>query len=143
MKYHKTFSFFLATFLLSSCGGGGGGGSNTSNPVTPSNPLATINITSSDSEEIDVGSSFEFSWSTSNASSCSASGDWDGNIVINCLNADGKSSSKSISVTANYLLISGTIFDNNNSNRSVYIDQNFNGIKDNFEYSTFSIHQST
>lgn len=156
MKHHKTFSFFLATFVLYSCGGGGGGGSNTSNPVTTSNPLATINITTSDSEEIDVGSSFEFSWSTSNASSCSASGDWDGNIdkagnhstnldnpglynfVINCLNADGKSSSKSISVTANYLLISGTIFDNNNSNRSVYIDQNFNGIKDNFEHSGIS-----
>ena len=128
--------------------GGGGGGS--------SAPLPSINMTSGQSGEIDVGSEYSFSWTTSNAQSCSASGDWSSEVGISgshtqkltesksyqftltCRNSDGASSSSSRSVIANYLLIGGNIIDEDNANRTVFIDQNHNRNLDAFEYSGVS-----
>ena len=136
-------------FILVSCGGGGGSAS----PESPAIPLPTINFSSNQSGELDVGSEYSFSWTTSNAQSCSTSGDW--NITVNtngshnvtlnesktysftlrCLNSEGASTSKSIIITANYLLIGGTIIHKDNTDRTVYIDQNQNRIFDSYEYS--------
>ena len=141
------------TFILSSCGGGGGGGDS---DIAPAIPSAIINIISDLSGEVDVGTEFTFSWTTSNASSCSSSGDWNETIgtsgtftlilneaknysfTISCKNSAGTSSTKNISITANYLIVGGSIFHNDNADKTVYIDQNHNRILDNFEYSAIS-----
>lgn len=62
----------LAVFI-SACGGGGGGGSDP--PTPPAAP--TVTLTSSASE-IAPGASVVLTWSTTNATSCTASSDWSG-----------------------------------------------------------------
>ena len=66
MKKISLFYTSILAFMLSSCGGGGGGGGASPAPVIP---LAIINFSSSLSGEIDVGTEFTFSWTTTNASS--------------------------------------------------------------------------
>ena len=73
MKKVSLFYTSIFVFILSSCGGGGGGGGASAAPAIP---LAIINLSSSLSGELDVGTEFTFSWSTTNAVSCSSSGDW-------------------------------------------------------------------
>ena len=141
----------ISTFILASCGGGGGGGG--SSGPSPSIPSVSINLSSDLSGQVDVGTEYTFTWSTSNASSCSSSGDWNEtvdtsgshNLTLNeakaytfslsCTNSAGNSSSKNISITANYLLIGGKIIHSDNSGKTVYIDQNHNRVFDSFEYS--------
>ena len=71
----------LGAGLLASCGGGYGGGGGGGN-----NPPATLDISISD-DSITLGESATITW-TSNANSCTASGDWagmkagDGNEVV-------------------------------------------------------------
>ena len=150
----KNFSIYILTlsFILASCGGGGGGGGGDISP-SPSIPLASINLSSDLSGEVDVGTEYTFTWTTSNASSCSSSGDWNETagtsgshaltlneakvytFTLSCTNSDGRSSSSSISITANYLLIGGKIIHPDNSGKTVYIDQNHNRVFDSFEYS--------
>ena len=78
----KIFVYLLVPlFILASCGGGGGGGS--ASPESPAIPLPTINFSSNQSGEIDVGSEYSFSWTTSNAKSCSTSGDWNTTVNTN------------------------------------------------------------
>ena len=143
----------ILAFMLSSCGGGGGGGGASPAPVIP---LAIINFSSSLSGEIDVGTEFTFSWTTTNASSCSSSGDWNQAVgtsgsytitlneaknyvfTLSCTNSAGRSSSQNISITANYLLVGGSIFHDDNENKTVFIDQNHNRLLDSFEYSSTS-----
>ena len=73
---HKISSLLLS-ILLVSCGGGGGGGSTeTPNPPSPTNPSITSFLSSSSS--ILEGESISLNWSSTNANSCSASGDWNG-----------------------------------------------------------------
>lgn len=73
---HKI-SPLLLSILLVSCGGGGGGGSTeTPNPPSPTNPSITSFLSSSSS--ILEGESISLNWSSTNANSCSASGDWNG-----------------------------------------------------------------
>ena len=62
----------VLTTLLSACGGGGGGGP--SAPVAVS-PTVTV---STDISQLVVGGSLIVSWSSTNATSCSASGGWSG-----------------------------------------------------------------
>ena len=137
--------------FISACGGGGGGGGSPS--TAPSIPSAIINISSDQSGQIDVGTEYAFSWTTSNASSCSSSGDWNEAVetsgshsatlneaknytfTLTCINSAGSSSSKSISINVNYLLIGGKIINTDNSGKTVYIDQNHNRVFDSFEYS--------
>ncbi len=151
----KTTLYILSlTFILSSCGGGGGGGGDSD--IAPAIPIAIINIISDLSGEVDVGTEFTFSWTTSNASSCASSGDWSETIgtsgsftltlneaknysfTINCKNSEGTSSTKNISITANYLIVGGSIFHDDSEDKTVYIDQNHNRILDSFEYSATS-----
>jgi len=67
---------FLIILLLVSCGGGGGGESSNLDQTVTINPV--INIFTSSSDSIAVGSSVDLTWSTTNTVSCSASGDWNG-----------------------------------------------------------------
>ena len=67
---------FLIILLLVSCGGGGGSESSNLDQTVTINPV--INIFTSSSDSIAVGSSVDLTWSTTNTVSCSASGDWNG-----------------------------------------------------------------
>lgn len=142
----------IIPIFLTSCGGGGGGGGS----PAPSAPSATILFSTSFDSEVDIGTDFLFSWSTSNAVSCSASGVWSGsvatsgshnhildaagtyNFTLTCLNSESNQTSKTLSVEANYVLITGNIFDSDNSNKTVYIDENFNNVNDQNEPSGIS-----
>jgi hypothetical protein len=68
---------FLILFLITSCGGGGGT-NNFTNPgdVSAFNP--SIDSFTSSSYSLIVGGSVNLTWSTTNAISCTASGDWTG-----------------------------------------------------------------
>ena len=80
-KYKLTnFSYLTAIiFLISSCGGGGGGGGSDPNPA----PYPTPQISFSASpESSQINEDITLAWSSTNASSCSASGDWDGSKDI-------------------------------------------------------------
>ena len=72
MRY--TLSVILSCFFIISCGGGGGGGSSDSAP-TPT--VVTVSLSAS-SSEIFVGNEVTLTWSSSGATSCSASGSWSG-----------------------------------------------------------------
>ena len=65
--------FLILLFVVASCGGGGGGGGS----VEPTVPSATITLSISDNQ-IYIGESVTLTWSTTNATSCSASGSWSG-----------------------------------------------------------------
>ena len=66
------FLYFTAIILLiSSCGGGGGGGIE---PYTP--PLSPTASLSSSSTNVLLNESVTLNWSSTNATSCSASGGW-------------------------------------------------------------------
>ena len=76
---NKYYYFLSVLFLISACGGGGGGSSSPSTPtppVTPTNPAITSFTTSSSS--VFEGDSITLTWASTNANSCSASEDWDG-----------------------------------------------------------------
>lgn len=66
----------VAAQFLAACGGGGGGGGS-SPPPPPPPPAPTINLTTS-TPSVPLGSTASLSWSTTNASSCTASGGWSG-----------------------------------------------------------------
>ena len=70
-------TYFISLIFIVSCGGGSGGGSMPP-PSPPTLPNPTINIFSSSAETIYVNESILLSWSTTNSSSCSGSGDWSG-----------------------------------------------------------------
>ena len=77
----KNLSIFIITLsFIVSCGGGGGS-SQTNPPVNIVNP--SIISFSSSSQTVTVGDSVTLSWSSSNATSCVASGDWSDLISTN------------------------------------------------------------
>ena len=73
--YKLTNFLYLAVivFLISSCGGGGGGGGG-DEPYTP--PLSPTASLSSSSTNVLLNDSVTLNWSSTNATSCSASGGW-------------------------------------------------------------------
>ena len=98
-------------FVISSCGGGGGGGS------APEPQLPPVSVTfSSSANELYIGQLVTLTWSSSNASTCSASGAWSGSkglsgnesirldseggktFTITCSNTAGDSRSRSVNV---------------------------------------------
>ena len=66
--------YFLALIFLFGCGGGGGGGSA---PVAPAPAQVTVSLTGSAST-LDQGQTFTLTWSSTSATSCTASGTWSG-----------------------------------------------------------------
>ncbi|MDB9997754.1 hypothetical protein OAE05_05335, partial [Gammaproteobacteria bacterium] len=63
---------FLVLFFVTACGGGGGGGSA---PAPEPSPTASL---SSSSSSVLLDSVVTLTWSSTNATSCTASGTWTG-----------------------------------------------------------------
>ena len=115
MKF-RILTLACLTLIISSCGGGGGGSSSDN---TPSVSLPIINSFSSNLSSINTNDSITLSWSSSNTTSCNASGDldeWQGSLasngskvitlntsgtfvlVLTCSNINGRTDSKNISI---------------------------------------------
>ena len=140
----------LSLFLIASCGGGGGGGgSDAPAPV----PTPTVTISASPTEVL-LSESTTITWSSTNASSCSATGGWtnattssgsasvtitsvgSNTFTISCSGAGG---SRSASVTVEgYRNTDGVVVDGYISGSSVFIDENDNWTEDTSENSTTS-----
>ena len=134
--------FFTLLFVIASCGGGGGGGGSSEPPVLG----ASITLSISD-DQIYIGNSVTLTWSTSNASSCSASGSWTGSralsgsetvtpdtegqksFTLTCSNSAGTSTSRTVStnvignsqgvvVGANYISSGNVVLDVNSNYQS-------------------------
>ena len=112
----KFIHLMLVIFLISSCGGGGGGGSDPVAPIPPTT-VPTINF-SSDITEGYINDDITLTWSSTNATSCTASGNWDGSkelqdqkiyftsvgeksLTLECTGAGG-SNSASVSIIISY-----------------------------------------
>ena len=104
----KIVSVLFIAASLASCGGGGGGSPAPESSAPPSVELSV------DTAKIFRGNSIKLNWSSSNASSCSASGDWSGTVTLEgsetliladagaynfSLNCSGAISSHSVTVT--------------------------------------------
>ena len=152
-KLNLIISFFSLIFLVS-CGGGGGGGS--SEPTPPPTPAASVTI-SADPLSVLIGNTTTLTWSTTNASSCSASGAWSGSkptsgtedIAIESvgdnqftLTCSGSGGSGSSSVTVEgYQNTSGLVVDGYISGAEIFIDLNDNLLADDDEPQTTSSDQ--
>ena len=82
----RIYVLVFTTIFLISCGGGGGGGSA---PSAPAPQNITVSLTSS-ADSAEVNSSITLTWSSTLATSCSASGAWSG--------SKGTSGTESISI---------------------------------------------
>ena len=71
----NTSTLLVTVFLITSCGGGGGGGGST--PTIPTPTSATANLTLNNTKGY-VGGTVTVTWSSTNASSCTASNAWSG-----------------------------------------------------------------
>ena len=147
VKITKTNTFLLTSiFLISACGGGGGGGSA---------PLPTIDsFTASSLADTLVGSTLQLSWTSTNATSCNASGAWTGSksssgtesgvtvsingtntFTLTCSGTGGSSTPSSVSVKG-FINITGVAVDGYISNSSIFIDENDSFTLDSSEVST-------
>ena len=145
---NKNFLYpLLSIIFLFGCGGGGGGGSA---PAEPS-PTATL---SSSSSSVLLGSVITLTWSSTNATSCTASGAWSGSkatsgtedvtistpgnnqFSISCTGAGG---SRSASVTVEgYRNTDGVSVDGYIRQADIFIDTNDSYTADSGEDSTTS-----
>lgn len=144
---HKVKHLFilLSVFIITSCGGGGGGGSAVA---------AVISSFISSVSSIEIGNSISLTWSSTDATSCSASGSWTGTkgisgtetieitqtsntFSLTCTGDGGASSISSLSVEG-YRNIMGITVDGYMSGASIFIDENDNYISDTNESSTSS-----
>jgi hypothetical protein len=74
----RLFSALAGFTLLAACGGGGGG-ANTGNPNPP--PAPTVSLTANPTS-ITAGQTVTLTWSSTNATSCTAAGGWSGAKAI-------------------------------------------------------------
>ena len=142
---YKKLYIFISLFILSSCGGGGGGGS------TLTTPAPTVNLSAEPTSAL-LESTSTLTWSSTNATSCSAS--WtsqtgssgseavtistvgNNSFSITCSGAGG---SRSTSVTVEgYRNTDGVVVDGYISGAEVCIDEDENWTCDSNESSTTS-----
>jgi hypothetical protein len=152
MKLKSKFLYTLTTlFIITSCGGGGGGGG--SDPL-PQLIRAVISSFTSTSMSTEVGSSIDLSWSSTNSSSCNASGAWSGSkpsngsetinistagtstYTLTCIGEGGNATS-SIQIEG-YRNIVGVTVDGYISGASIFIDTDNDYALDSSETSTTS-----
>jgi len=140
---------FLTFIFIVSCGGGGGGGGST--PTTPPTPAPTVNL-SAEPTSVLFESTSTLTWSSTNATSCSAS--WtsqtgtsgseavtitaagNNSFSITCT-GDGGSKSASVTIEG-YRETDGVVVDGYISGAEVCIDEDENWICDSNENSTTS-----
>ena len=146
----KSIYIITSLFIISSCGGGGGGGG----AAAVQKIAATISSFTSSIFSTEVGSSVEITWSSSNASSCSASGGWSGTKAVNgsetievssvgdtaytltCV-GEGGNASRTITIEG-YRNIVGIAVDGYISGASIFIDMDEDYSLDSSETSTTS-----
>jgi hypothetical protein len=148
----KNFHLYLivSTFILASCGGGGGGGGGSA-PTTPTTPAPTVNL-SADPTSVLLESTSTLTWSSTNATSCSAS--WtsqtgtsgseavtitsagSNSFSITCSGAGG-SGSASVTIEG-YRETDGVVVDGYISGAEVFIDEDDDWVLDSNENSTTS-----
>ena len=139
MKENYGYLIILLTTLVA-CGGGGGG---SGDPVTEPVTSITVSISASTNES-EVGSLITLTWSSTNAQTCSATGDWSGSkavsgneevninkegsntFTLNCSASNATSSSASVMVNGVIPMIDITndIFSNRSSDCADY-DENY------------------
>jgi len=155
IKKHLIYILTLG-LLLTSCGGGGGGGSE---PSAPAPQNITVSLTSS-ADSAEVNSSITLTWSSTLATSCSASGAWSGSkgttgsesitigvggsntFSLSC-SATGANSG-SASTTVNGLrYFDGKVFDGYIRGAEVFVDTNDNLILDANEASVTTDNQGS
>jgi hypothetical protein len=148
MKIRNFKEIILSVLFLAACGGGGGGGSS-----TPSIPSPAVTISSSAASAV-VGETVTISWSSTNATSCSASGAWSGSKSVNgnedvtigtsgtnnySLSCTGEGGSGSSSTTVTGIAnISGVVVDGYIRDASVFLDADADFILDSDETTTTS-----
>jgi hypothetical protein len=133
-----------AILLLSSACGGGGGGSS-----TPALPSATVSISAS-ATSAEVNSTISVTWSSTLASSCSASGAWSGtkatsgteevtiaqagsnSFSLSCSGSEITTGSSSVAVEG-FRYFGGLVIDGYLRGATVYIDANDNFTMDSDE----------
>src|SRR6056300_654267 len=151
MNSRLKYTFVLSSLLIiTSCGGGGGGGGSTA----VANLAAAISSFTSNIFSTEVGSSVDISWSSTNASSCTASGSWTGSksttgsetveistagestFTLTC-NGEGGNASRTITIEG-YRNIQGVAVDGYISGASIFIDTDSDYALDSNETSTTS-----
>ena len=94
----------LSVLALTACGGSGNS-SSAASPAPVLIPSATPSVSiSSSAQAVPLNSQFTLTWSSTNASSCVASGDWSGNIATSGTFVAQKNNVGS----ANYIITCGT-----------------------------------
>ena len=143
----KLLASFITLFLVVSCGGGGGGGDSS----TPTTPAPTVNL-SAEPTSVLLGDTSTLTWSSTNASSCSAN--WtsatatsgsdtvtistagNNSFSITCSGAGGDRSASAI--VEGFRNTDGVVVDGYISGAEVFIDEDEDWILDSNENSTTS-----
>src|SRR5579864_6619001 len=86
----RALAFGSSVFALYACGGGGGGG--------PSVPLPTVSITAS-ATNVAANGSVTLAWKSTNATSCTASGAWNGPEAISGSQGENVADTSSYTLT--------------------------------------------
>jgi hypothetical protein len=81
MNTRNIMAMLAAVITIAGCGGGGGGSPTAQVPVTPATPAPTVTLAISQ-PKVTLGSSATLTWSSTNATSCTASGAWSGTQAI-------------------------------------------------------------
>ena len=140
----KNFALIVCLFTITACGGGGG------SAPTP-DPIQTISVSlSASNTEVEVGTAITLTWSSSNAQSCTASGNWSGTkttsgnqeVTINnsgsnlynlsCSGSSANSGSTSVQVNGviSRINISNEIFSNRSSDCANYVENYESKVRD-------------
>jgi len=140
---------FLVLFIAA-CGGGGGGGGG---PTPPTEPAPTVNLSADLTSQL-INEDITLTWSSTNATSCNASGDWSGikalsgsetvsisksganTYTLSCSGAGGSRSSTT--TVEGYRQSNGVVVDGYISGAEIFIDENNNFALDANENNTTS-----
>ena len=146
---YKSVLIISSLFIITSCGGGGGGGG------AVQVIAATISSFVSSISSSEVGDDVTLTWSSANATGCTASGDWSGtkstsgseivtitkpgvnSFSLTCTGEGGSSGARNISIDG-YRNITGVTVDGYMSGATIFIDEDANYLQDSGESSTSS-----